>query len=957
MPEDIKCFQINDNWFIDKDTQNKGLENNWTSEIPQTAVPTPVPSIIQETLPEYHGVAFYWCKLKPQITCGDNERAILRFKGVDYKAQVWLNGDFLGEHEGGEAPFDFDVTDKLNFDSENLISVRVVNPINYDIDGLNISNAANRNKTIKKSAGACLNSGGIWYGVELFSVPEIYIDDKFLTGDIHSGKLSAKVYIKNALLKRAPASLSLKVYGKTEYTHLITSSSIEIFTEKEFSETEISLTVPNVKLWDTDDPFLYRVEIILTSAYGEHCESLNFGFREFKIIDGFFHLNGRKIFLKSAHSGNAFPIGQNYPVVKEHIRKDMIMAKTYGFNTVRSIAGLFRPEQLDICDEIGLLVYEECMASWQLGEARFLLENESECDMDQEKMFRRFDICTLDMVKRDRNHPSVVIWGLLNEMHIHNPIALHAENFISELRKEDSSRLVLLHSGRWDSRRETASASNPYSEVWDGYMGADGKDFSENPIMDNGLSVPDIGDYHYYPQFPMREKDINLIRNYAKNDLPAFISESGIGPLFNVIEETKHFQQYGCRKDLEDYSWLAEQSNGLEADWKKFGLEKVYPFAEMMLKESQRLSAMDRRFLFDAIRSNPKHNGYSLTGLLDHGMCGEGLWSLWRRFKPEVYDTVCDGWAPLRFCLFAKHHAYSNEEFEIEAVLANENILKQGKYIADFAIMGANGTINTFSEEFEITNDSFAIPVMKKKIALDVPTGKYSLVAYLRSGGSPLGNKLDFHVKNIQDLPRTTEKIYIYGLEQNTVDFLKKQGATVELFNDKTNGTVLIGKNTDESILKKAKDAAASGAKVVFMSPHSFYNSNISISDFLGIADDLRIFDARDWLYHKECIASNEYIFEGLGLGICDSTQYGQTFPFYSYMTSRTPEDIICPAFYVGSPHVNGAYASGHTIAGFTSGKGMIYLNCFLLEENIGKNPAADMILINLINYLSKTKL
>ena len=53
----------------------------------------------------------------------------------------------------------------------------------------------------------------------------------------------------------------------------------------------------------------------------------------------------------------------------------MIMAKTYGFNTVRSIAGLFRPEQLDICDEIGLLVYEECMASWQLGEARFMLEN------------------------------------------------------------------------------------------------------------------------------------------------------------------------------------------------------------------------------------------------------------------------------------------------------------------------------------------------------------------------------------------------------------------------------------------------------------------------------------------------------------------------------------------------------------------------------------------------------
>lgn len=950
--EEIRYTKLSENWFIDKDPANKGVEMGWNEKISETAIPTHVPSIIQETLPGYHGVAFYWCKLKPEIHCGETDRTILRFNGVDYKATVWLNGELLGEHEGGEAPFEFDVTKKMAFDAENLLAVRVVNPIEYDIDGLNIVNAANRNKTIHKQAGSCLNSGGIWYDVELLTFPAVYIEDKFLTGDISNGKLTAKVDIKNTLDSDEKATLTLNVYGKTASTHKIIDNSEEISVKKGSSTAEISVTVPDIRLWDIDDPFLYRVELVLTSSCGEHRESLNFGFREFKVIDGFFYLNGRKIFLKSSHSGNAFPIGQNYPVVKEQVRQDMIMAKTYGFNTVRAIAGMFRPEQIDICDEIGLLVYEECMASWQLGEGKHMLKDTENSDLDQEKMFRRFDVCTLEMIKRDRNHPSVVIWCLLNEMNITNPISVYAENFLPQVRQEDPSRLVLLHSGRWDKRRQVASASNPNSNTWNAPMGRDGDGSPATGDMGKGLSLQDIGDYHYYPDYPMTQKDVELFRNYAKDGLPALVSEAGIGPLFNVIEETKHFQQYGCRTDLEDFSWLAAQSEGLEADWKRFGLENVYPYAEIMLKESQRLSALDRRLIFDAIRANPNHNGYSLTGLLDHGMCGEGLWSFWRRFKPEVYDTVCDGWAALRFCLFVKHHVYSGEEFEIEAVLANENILKPGKYTADLAITGANGTVEMFSEDFDIVDDSFAVPVMKKNIKLNVPTGKYSLVAYLREGGSPLGNKLDFYVKNPTDLPKTNAKFYACGIEPETVRFFKERGAEVEAFNGQTDGVVLVGRSACENCITTAKSAADNGAKVVFLTPEVFKKDNRYKMDLVDIADDLNVFTARDWLYHKECIAANSEVFDGLGLGICDSVKYGQSYPNLAYMTSRTPDDVICPAFYVGSPHVSGAYASAHTIAGFKSGSGMIYLNCFRLEENLGKHPAADTVLVNLINYI-----
>ena len=525
---EYNAVELTANWFIDKDPDNKGIDLGWNFNISETAVPTVVPSIIQETLPEYHGVAFYWCKFSSDVYCENNGRMILRFKGVDYKAIVWLNGVLLGEHEGGETPFDFDVTETLK--EENLLAVRVLNPIEYDIDGLNIANAANRNKTIRKSAGCCLNSGGIWYGVELYSVPAVYVYDKFAMGDIHSGKLTVNVDLRNTVSASEKVTLSLSVYGKTDLTHKIVEKSLDLSVDCGDSSAEIELTVPNVRLWDINDPFLYRVDLCLTSAYGESRESFNFGFREFKVVDGYFCLNGRKIFLKCSHSGNAFPIGQNYPVVKEQVRQDMIMAKTYGFNAVRAISGTFRPEQLDVCDEIGLLIYEESLAAWQLGESRWMLKDEKSSDLDQEKMFRRFDVCTIEMVKRDRNHPSLVIWGLLNEMFIHNPISEYAENFLPKIREVDPSRLILLHSGRWDRRKHIASGSNPYSQTWDAYMGADGNEAPEKEDMINGLSSADIGDYHYYPDYPMGEKDIAIFRNYAKDHLPAFISESGIGP-------------------------------------------------------------------------------------------------------------------------------------------------------------------------------------------------------------------------------------------------------------------------------------------------------------------------------------------------------------------------------------------------------------------------------------------
>ena len=120
-----------------------------------------------------------------------------------------------------------------------------------------------------------------------------------------------------------------------------------------------------------------------------------------------------------------------------------------GFNAIRFIAGVATRYQLDLCDEIGLMVYEESYAGW--------------CLADSPQMKERFDRSTAEMIRRNRNHPSVTMWGLLNETS-DGPVFRHAVATLPLVRSLDDSRLVMLNSGRWDAGgNETAQAG---LEIW-----------------------------------------------------------------------------------------------------------------------------------------------------------------------------------------------------------------------------------------------------------------------------------------------------------------------------------------------------------------------------------------------------------------------------------------------------------------------------------------------------------
>lgn len=122
-------------WRLLPDLTDQGRTAGWDRHIPPLATTTTVPAVMQQDLPGYHGIAWYWKTFQADPPLQDT-RSFLRFHGVNYQCEVWLNSQPLGSHEGGEGPFLFETTGTLHA-GENLLALRVIAPL-FDraIDGM-----------------------------------------------------------------------------------------------------------------------------------------------------------------------------------------------------------------------------------------------------------------------------------------------------------------------------------------------------------------------------------------------------------------------------------------------------------------------------------------------------------------------------------------------------------------------------------------------------------------------------------------------------------------------------------------------------------------------------------------------------------------------------------------------------------------------------------------------------
>ena len=944
-------------WQIAPDPQNVGRTDAWFLAVRPEALDIPVPGEIHLVYPDQFGVFWYWrCFASPPSDAG--ARALLRFGAVDYFAEVWVNGVFIGSHEGGETGFTFDITAALRPGGDNLLAVRVINPGDTRVDDFLLVEIPHRNKTVQLLPGSSYNYGGILLPVELETVPAVRISEIFVEPDPATGVTQVHFTVCNAneISHKATARV---VLGPARSDEIAAAADMTVVCPPGESSHTLSLIVSHPHRWNLDDPFLYRVEVSLHGVSGEHRSRVRFGFRDFRVENGWFMLNGKRIFLKSTHTGNHFPLTWVAPMLPDFQRRDLIYAKALGFNCVRFISGVGWPEQLDFCDEIGLMVYEEHLAGWCLGESP--------------QMPARFDRATREMVRRDRNHPCITIWGLLNET-VDGPVFLHAVATLPLVRELDPTRLVLLQSGRWDGQPSIGSVSNPGSATWEHHWGVEAPDAPSTTWGWSGGYFENAGDAHVYPTTPQTAETNAGIRNLGHDQQPVFLSEYGIGSLMNVIDERRKYGEahtYLAAPDsvtpaqitaCPEVVLLTSMVEKLEADWRRYGFEDVYAFPEDMLRDSQRLHARQRRLGFDLIRSNPQICGYNLTGMLDHAITGEGVWTFWRELKPGIAEVLRDGWAPLRWCLFVTPlHAYAGQSVTVEAVLANEDVLPPGEYPVTFRIQGPDGPAWERQATVRIPHPApggkplLAVPVLKEEIVLDGPAGGYELAARLHAGGCPAGDRMSFRLSSAQNLPSLNATVTVWGLEARAIEWLEAHGVACRPWDgstDRQSGVIVVGLPDGATAAEwtALQEAIAGGCTALFLQPRAFAAGDDS-TYWLPLETKGICKSFYDWLYHKDCVAKRHPVFDGLQAGgILDWDFYDQLISHELFEGQETPDEVIVAAFAAGYC-CPGGYESGVMVGRYRYGTGHLILNTLHVLEQLARHPAADRLLLNFLRY------
>ena len=346
------------------------------------------------------------------------KRVFVDFEGVMTASTVWINGIRLGEYRGGFTPFSFELTNHLRKDADNVLVLRVdsteradIPPFGYEIDYMTF--------------------GGLYREVSLRVVPSTYLDNIFAQPkDVLSGNPSLDVacYIagepagKGALSIEAELRDGDKIVAKATRTleqagiapgHADAGASLDPYTEAAVYATTETLKDParhivslprlaNIQLWDLATPKLYTVRVrLLRSGRVLDEDTRQIGFREATFTDHGFSLNGKIIKLRGLDRHQTFPfVGQAMPARVQ--RKDAdILRKNLHCNIVRTSHYPQSRHFLDRCDEIGLLVLEE-IPGWQH------IGDESWKQVAIDNVGR--------MIRRDWNHPSIILWGVrINE--------------------------------------------------------------------------------------------------------------------------------------------------------------------------------------------------------------------------------------------------------------------------------------------------------------------------------------------------------------------------------------------------------------------------------------------------------------------------------------------------------------------------------------------------------------
>ena len=436
----VKYFNASGEAAItDKEPENLQLpsvnDNNWRSlDLPHDwAIEGPFSDTLENNtgLLPWKGIGWY----RKHFLVSDNDkgkRIYVDFDGAMANAKVWLNGKYVGEWPYGYTSFRLDLTPYIISGKENIIAVRL-DTKNWDsrwYPGAGLY----RNVWLIKTSQLHIANNGVFC-----TTPEIKKE---------RGMLSVKAEVESHFNDPVPVTVKTIVYKLNEKFEPITTpvaesvvvtATIPGMTTHDF---RFDIPVKEPVLWDITKPELYRVAVIVMqgTTITDRYET-NFGFRtlNFTARNGFL-LNGKRVEIRGVcnhHDLGALGAAFNTRAAARQLE----ILKEMGCNAIRTSHNPPAPELVDLCDKMGFLIMVEAFDTWRIGKK----------PKDYNLIFNAWHMEDLKaMVRRDRNHPSVFMWSIGNEVPDQgNPYLAKALNSI--VKSEDNTRPVTAGCDNGDS--------------------------------------------------------------------------------------------------------------------------------------------------------------------------------------------------------------------------------------------------------------------------------------------------------------------------------------------------------------------------------------------------------------------------------------------------------------------------------------------------------------------------
>ncbi|EDO39902.1 predicted protein, partial [Nematostella vectensis] len=403
----------------DSPQRSKGFDDMWfANPLTETGhtISMPVPSSFNDVtelrwLRDFVGWVWYertihvpqaWTHLSRQT------RVVIRFESVHYYCKVWLNGMEILSHEGGHLPFEADITDNLDYYHKNRITVAVNNTLSDSTvppGESSVSHYKGETEVTQEYDFDFFNYAGIHRSVKLYTTPTTYLTDITIATDVlfNTGIVKFVAVIATRAIEGVSNDITMRY-------ELLDANGGLMAVEEGAGKFAGELKVPGPQLWwpvgmSAIAGYLYSLKISTIWNHTADVYRLPVGIRTVRIDGNRFLINDAPFYFKGfgKHEDAEFRgRGFDYP----QLVKDFNLLKWFGANSFRTSHYPYSEETMDLADRLGIVIIDE-------GSAVGFSKPEY---FNDKSLSQHLSMIT-DLIRRDKNHPSVVMWSVANEPH------------------------------------------------------------------------------------------------------------------------------------------------------------------------------------------------------------------------------------------------------------------------------------------------------------------------------------------------------------------------------------------------------------------------------------------------------------------------------------------------------------------------------------------------------------